>query len=91
MLDMDGLVINYIVKRSMKILMANRSSDAIRYWMPLAAVAAGIVFVIALVLRLPIDRTIIASSLAAIMVFSGLFFRSFGKDSDNYKEKSNSV
>jgi hypothetical protein len=42
-------------------------------------------------LRLPIDRTIVASSLAAIMVFSGLFFRSFGKDSDNYKEKSNSV
>ena len=71
--------------------MANRSSDAIRYWMPLAAVAAGIVFVIALVLRLPIDRTIVASSLAAIMVFSGLLFRSFGKDSDNYKEKSNSV
>jgi hypothetical protein len=71
--------------------MSHRSSDAIRYWMPLAAVAAGIVFVIALVLRLPIDRTIVASSLAAIMVFSGLLFRSFGKDSDNYKEKSNSV
>jgi hypothetical protein len=65
--------------------MADRSSDAIRHWMPLAAVAAGIVFVITFVLRLPPDRAIVASALAAIMVFSGLFFRSYGKDSDNYK------
>jgi hypothetical protein len=78
-----------IVEISMKI--DGRSSEAIRYWMPLAAVAAGIVFVIAFVLRLPPDRAIVTSALAAIMVFSGFFFRSFGRDKDNYKEKTDSL
>ena len=57
----------------------------------MALVAAGIVFVIAFVLSLPLDRTVVASALAAIMVFSGFFFRSFGKDRDQYKEKTDSV
>jgi hypothetical protein len=68
-----------------------RSSEAIKYWIPLALVAAGIVFVIAFVLSLPLDRTVVASALAAIMVFSGFFFRSFGRDRDQYKEKPDSV
>jgi hypothetical protein len=70
---------------------AHRSSEAVRNWVPLAAVAGGIVFVIAFVLDLPPDRTIVASALAAIMVFSGFFFRSFGKDSDTYRKKSDSI
>ena len=70
---------------------ANRSSEAVRNWVPLAAVAAAIVFVVSFVLGLPSDRTIVASALAAIMVFSGFFFRSFGKDSDTYKKKSDSI
>jgi hypothetical protein len=69
----------------------NRSSEAVRNWVPLAAVAAGIVFVVSFVLDLPPDRTIVASALAAVMVFSGFFFRSFGKDSDTYKKKSDSI
>jgi len=69
----------------------DRSSDALRYWIPLAAIAAGIVFVIAFLLRLPSDRAIVASALAAIMVFSGFFFRSYGKDKDNYKERADPV
>ncbi len=68
-----------------------RSSEAIKYWIPLALVAAGIVFVIAFILSLTLDRTVVASALAAIMVFSGFFFRSFGKDRDQYKEKTDSV
>ena len=71
--------------------MEDRSSDAIRYWIPLAAIAAGIVFVIAFMLRLPSDRAIVASALAATMVFSGFFFRSYGKDKDNYKKRADSV
>jgi hypothetical protein len=70
---------------------ANRSSEAVRNWVPLAAVAAGIVFVVSFVLGLPPDRTIVASALAAVMVFSGFFFRSFGKDSDTYKKKPDSI
>jgi hypothetical protein len=68
-----------------------RSSEAIKYWIPLALVAAGIVFVIAFILSLPLDRIVVASALAAIMVFSGFFFRSLGKDRDQYKEKTDSV
>jgi hypothetical protein len=68
-----------------------RSSEAKKYWIPLALVAAGIVFVIAFIFSLPLDRTVVASALAAIMVFSGFFFRSFGKDRDQYKEKTDSV
>ncbi|MGI8832593.1 MAG: hypothetical protein ACR2IS_08155 [Nitrososphaeraceae archaeon] len=71
--------------------MEDRSSDAIRYWIPLAAIAAGIVFVIAFMLRLPSERAIVASALAAIMVFSGFFFQSYGKDKDNYKKRADSV
>ena len=70
---------------------ANRSSEAVRNWAPLAAVAAGIVFVLSFVLGLPPERTVVASALAAIMVFSGFLFRSFGKDSDTYKKKSDSI
>ena len=70
---------------------ANRSSEAVRNWVPLAAVAAGIVFVVSFVMGLPPDRIIVASALAAVMVFSGFFFRSFGKDSDTYKKKSDSI
>lgn len=70
---------------------ADRSSEAVRNWVPLAAVAAGIVFVVSFVSGLPPDRTIVASALAAVMVFSGFFFRSFGKDSDTYKKKSDSI
>ncbi|MDQ3837873.1 MAG: hypothetical protein M3297_01235 [Thermoproteota archaeon] len=68
-----------------------RTSEAIKTWIPLAIVAAGIVFVIAFLLNLPLDRTIVASALAAIMVFSGFFFRSFGRDRDNYREKKDTI
>ena len=62
----------------------DRSSNAVRVWMPVSAVAAAITFVIAFVIRIPQEQTIAASALAAIMIFSGLFFRSFGKDKGKY-------
>jgi hypothetical protein len=58
----------------------NRSSTAVRVWMPMAAVAAAITFVIAFVMRIPQQQTIAASALAAVIVFSGLLFRSYGRD-----------
>ena len=64
----------------------NRSSSAVRIWMPLAAIAAAITFVIAFVMRIPQEQTISASALAAIMVFSGFLFRSFGRDRDKYRK-----
>jgi hypothetical protein len=64
----------------------DRSSNAVRVWMPLGAVAAAITFLIAFVMRIPQEQTIAASALAAIMVFSGFFFRSFGKDKEKYRK-----
>jgi hypothetical protein len=66
----------------------DRPSNAVTYWMPTAVFALVIVFVIAFVLRLPTDRTIVASALAAGTVFSGFFIRSLVKD--NYT-KSDSI
>jgi TRAP-type uncharacterized transport system fused permease subunit len=58
----------------------DKSSSAARIWMPMAAVAAAITFVIAFVMRIPQGQTIAASVLAAIIVFSGLLFRSYGRE-----------
>jgi hypothetical protein len=58
----------------------DRASTAVRVWMPMAAVAAAITFVITFVMRIPQEQTIAASALAAIIVFSGLLFRSYGRD-----------
>jgi hypothetical protein len=64
----------------------DRSSNAVRVWMPLAAAAAAITFLIAFVMRIPQEQTIVASALAAIMIFSGFFLRSFGKDKGKYRK-----
>ena len=64
----------------------DRSSNAVKVWVPLAAIAAAITFVIAFVMRIPTEQTISASALAAIMVFSGFLFRSFGRDREKYRK-----
>jgi hypothetical protein len=57
-----------------------RSSRAVGVWMPMAAIAAAITFVIAFVIRIPQEQTIPASALPAAIVFSGFLFRPFVKD-----------
>ena len=64
----------------------DRSSNAVRVWMPLRAVAAAITFAIAFVMHIPQDQAIAASALAAIMVFSGFLFRSFSRDKGKYRK-----
>jgi len=61
---------------------ADGPSNAVISWMPMAVFAAAIVFVIAFAMRLPPDRTIIASALAALMVFGGFFFSSRSNEKD---------
>ena len=67
----------------------DRASKAVRVWMPMAAVAAAITFVIAFVMRIPQWETIAASALAAIIVFSGLLFRLYSRDKTktNFKDR----
>jgi hypothetical protein len=64
-----------------------RSSSAVRVWMPMAAIAAAITFVIAFVMRIPQEQTIAASALAAAIVFSGFLFRSFVKARPSMENK----
>jgi hypothetical protein len=52
----------------------------------MAAIAAAFTFVIAFVMRIPQEQTIAASAIAAAIVFSGLLFRSFGKDKTRYRK-----
>jgi hypothetical protein len=47
---------------------ADGPSNAVISWMLMAVFAAAIVFIIAFAMRLPPDRTITASALAALMV-----------------------
>ncbi|CAN5129062.1 hypothetical protein BH18THE2_BH18THE2_31550 [soil metagenome] len=65
---------------------ADKPSSAVTYWMPFAVFTSAVVFVIAFVMRLPPDRTIVATALAAGTVFSGFFIRSLGKEKDNYRK-----
>ena len=52
--------------------------------------SAAITFVIAFVMRIPQGQTIAFSALAAIIVFSGLMFRSYGRDKTktNFNDRS---
>jgi hypothetical protein len=35
---------------------------------------------------IPIERAIVGSALAAVLVFSGIFFRSYGKEKERYDQ-----
>jgi hypothetical protein len=62
-----------------------RKEEAVKRWFPLAAIASGIAFVVTFLFNLPIERVIASTILAGVIVFSGFFFRSFGKDESDYK------
>ena len=62
-----------------------RKEEAVKQWFPLAAIASGIAFVVTFLFNLPIERVIASTLLAGVIVFSGFFFRSFGKDEADYK------
>ena len=62
-----------------------RKEEAIKRWFPLAVFAAAISFVVTFLFNLPIERVIASTALAGVLVFSGFFFRSFGKDENEFK------
>lgn len=64
----------------------DRSTEAVRLWMPLGLIAAAVTFVIAFVAGISQQQTIAATALAGILVFSGFLFRSFGKDKERYQK-----
>ena len=64
-----------------------RKEEAIKHWFPLAVFAAAISFIVTFLFNLPIDRVIASTALAGVIVFSGFFFRSFGKDENEFKKE----
>lgn len=64
-----------------------RKEEAIKRWFPLAVFAAAISFVVTFLFNLPIERVIASTALAGVLVFSGFFFRSFGKDENEFKKE----
>ncbi|MGE0243870.1 MAG: hypothetical protein AB7F53_08735 [Nitrososphaeraceae archaeon] len=62
-----------------------RKDEAVKRWFPLAVIASGISFVVTFILNLPVEKVIASTIIAGVIVFSGFFFRSFGKDEEEYK------
>ena len=63
-----------------------RSSSAIKTWLPISLAAGVITFLmISILASIPLERAIVGSALTAILVFSGMLFRSFGKEKDRYR------
>ena len=64
-----------------------RSSSAIKTWLPLSLAAGVITFLMLSILTsIPLERAIVGSALTAVLVFSGMFFRSFGKEKERYDQ-----
>ena len=63
-----------------------RKEEAVKRWFPFTTFAAGISFIVTFLLNLPFERVIASTALAGVIVFSGFFFRSFGKDENAFKE-----
>jgi hypothetical protein len=57
----------------------DRSSVAIRKWLPLSLAGAAISLITALVFHVPIGRAVVAIAFVVVLIFSGFFFRSFGR------------
>ena len=57
----------------------DRSSIAIKKWLPLSLAGAAISLITALVFHVPIGRAIVAIALVVVLIFSGFLFRSFGR------------
>ena len=57
----------------------DRSSVAIKKWLPLSLAGAAISLITALVFHVHIGRAIVAIALVVVLIFSGFLFRSFGR------------
>ena len=63
-----------------------RSSVALKKWLPLS-IAAAISLITALLLNVPLGKTIVAIALTGVLIFSGFLLRSFGKGKGEGEEE----
>ena len=64
-----------------------RSSLALKKWLPLSIVGAAISLITALLLNVPLGKTIVAIALTGVLIFSGFLLRSFGKAKEEGEEE----
>ena len=84
--DNTSNVINKLEDRVNSTNKMIRSSAAFKTWLPLSLAAGGLTFLlISTLTSIPPERAAVGSVLTAILVFSGVLFRSFGKEKDRYK------
>ncbi|AFU59804.1 hypothetical protein Ngar_c28850 [Candidatus Nitrososphaera gargensis Ga9.2] len=55
---------------------------AVTKWMPYSSVGAAISFVVGFVFSLPPAQVIVSAAMTATLIFSGLFFQSYGRDKE---------
>ncbi len=65
----------------------DRGRLAATKWLPISAIAVSIPFVIGVVMRLPVEQVLIAAAMTSILVFSGLWMQSYGRERQ-YKASS---
>jgi hypothetical protein len=53
---------------------------SLRKWLPIVGLAALSPLILSLALGVPIIQALIAAGLTVLLVLSGFFFRSFGRD-----------
>jgi len=63
----------------------DRSSLALKRWLPYSLVGAAISLVTALVFHIPLSKTIVAMALAMVLIFSGFLLRSFGRGEEGFR------
>jgi hypothetical protein len=54
--------------------------SSIKKWLPIVGLAALIPIILSLVLGVPVIQALVASGLTVLLVLSGFFFKSFGRD-----------
>jgi sulfite exporter TauE/SafE len=65
----------------------DRSSLALKRWLPYSLVGAAISLVTALVFHIPLSKTIVAMALAMVLIFSGFLLRSFGRGEEGFRNE----
>lgn len=55
---------------------------AVTKWVPYSSAGAAVAFVAGFVLGLPPAQAIVSAAMAATLIFSGLLFRSFGREKE---------
>jgi hypothetical protein len=65
----------------------DKSSLAIKKWLPYSLVGAAISFVAGMVFHNPLSKTIVAMALAMVLIFSGFLLRSFGKGEEGFRNE----